>query len=118
MIDKIEIVRFIEREFNIKPDYPWEKFPNYAAFRHKRNRKWFGLLMNIKEDKLNIDGDNAIDVLNLKVIQEFIGPLRKKKGIYPAYHMDKNHWISINLNEFESLEEIEGLIIDSYELTY
>ena len=30
------------RIFDIKPDYPWEKFPDYAALRHKENQKWFG----------------------------------------------------------------------------
>ncbi|WP_323703336.1 MmcQ/YjbR family DNA-binding protein [Mammaliicoccus sp. Dog046] len=118
MIERTEVENYIKREFNIDPDYPWKKHTNYAVFRHKHNQKWFGLLMNINESKLNIDGDKEVEVLNVKVIQEFIGSVRMKKGIYPAYHMNKNNWVSINLNECDSLEEIEYLIIDSYELTH
>ncbi|WP_040983680.1 MmcQ/YjbR family DNA-binding protein [Oceanobacillus jeddahense] len=102
---------------DVKPDYPWEKFPNFAALRHKDNKKWFGLIMNITEDKLGIKNDRKIDVLNVKARKEFIGSLRKNENIYPAYHMDKDNWVSIVLDYTKDLDDIRDLIAESYELT-
>lgn len=103
MINREEVFSFIEEKYDIKPDYPWKTYSNYAALRHESDRKWFALIMDISEDKLGLDGDKVIDVVNLKVRKEFIGPLRKQEGIYKAYHMDKANWVSINLNEIDSI---------------
>lgn len=35
--------------------------------------------MDITSDKIGLNTDEHIDVINLKVRKEFIGPLRKKK---------------------------------------
>ncbi|WP_241966450.1 MmcQ/YjbR family DNA-binding protein [Staphylococcus nepalensis] len=68
-------------------------------------------------DKLALQSTETIDVINLKVRKELIGPLRKKEGIYPAYHMDKSNWITINLKETNTMNQIKDLIAESYELT-
>lgn len=117
MINRIQIFDLAKASYNILPDYPWAKHPNYAVLRHHNNGKWFGLIMDISKNKLNLVGNEKIDILNLKAPKEFIGPLRKKKGIYPAYHMDKSNWIIINLSEIDNLHEIQDLIAESFALT-
>lgn len=117
MLKREEVFEYSNEKYNVAPDYPWEKYPNYAALRHNDNEKWFGLVMDITADKLGLDSDETVDVLNLKVRKEFIEPLRQKDGIYSAYHMDKSNWITINLKEINSINEIKDLIAESYELT-
>ncbi|MBO1213163.1 hypothetical protein BUZ61_03285 [Staphylococcus nepalensis] len=73
--------------------------------------------MDMSADKLALQSTETIDVINLKVRKELIGPLRKKEGIYPAYHMDKSNWITINLKETNTMNQIKDLIAESYELT-
>ncbi|GGB77987.1 Uncharacterized protein conserved in bacteria [Staphylococcus nepalensis] len=73
--------------------------------------------MDMSADKLALQSTETIDVINLKVRKELIGPLRKKEGIYPAYHMDKSNWITINLKETNTMNQIKDLIAVSYELT-
>ncbi len=73
--------------------------------------------MDITSDKIGLNTDEHIDVINLKVRKEFIGPIRKKEGFYRAYHMDKSNWITINLKEINTINEIKDLIAESYELT-
>ncbi|NWK85421.1 MmcQ/YjbR family DNA-binding protein [Staphylococcus sp. GSSP0090] len=117
MITREQVFTFIKKAYGVEPDYPWEKYTNYAAFRHKDNRKWFALVMDITSDKLGIESTVRIDVINLKARKEFIGPLRQKSGVYPAYHMDKANWITVNLNEVNTMNQIKDLIAKSYELT-
>nr|WP_250210024.1 MmcQ/YjbR family DNA-binding protein [Morganella morganii] len=47
-----------------------------------------------------------------------VGSLRLKDGIYPAYHMNKEHWVTIMLDTEFSSEELKSLIDDSYRLTW
>ncbi|WP_250129849.1 hypothetical protein [Jeotgalicoccus sp. WY2] len=79
MLKRDDIFDFVSEKYDIKPDYPWEN-NDYTTLRHHDNEKWFALIMNITGDKIGLDNEDAIDVLNLKAREEFIGPLRKQKG--------------------------------------
>lgn len=58
-----------------------------------------------------------IDVLNIKCDPMMIGSLRMKEGFFPAYHMNKENWISILLDGTVSADEIKPLLELSYQLT-
>lgn len=73
--------------------------------------------MNVSGSKLGIKDDKEIDILDIKARPEHIGSLRKKEGILPAYHMNKEHWISIILSGHLSDKEIFDLLTESYHLT-
>lgn len=57
-----------------------------------------------------------VDVLNLKYEKDLAILLKDGKTILPAYHMNKNNWISILLEEAND-EMVLDLIAQSYELT-
>lgn len=112
-----DILNYTKRKYNTEPDYPWAKFPNYAVLRHDKNNKWYGLLMNVERHKLNIVGDGETEILNVKCDPELSGILRVENAILPAYHMNKEHWISIVLDGSVPDEEIFHLLDLSYNLT-
>ncbi|WP_147212065.1 MmcQ/YjbR family DNA-binding protein [Oceanobacillus sojae] len=111
------VLNYAKRKYDIDPDYPWAKFPKYAVLRHKKNNKWFGLLMDVDKEKLNIEGEEAVEVLNVKCDPGLASILREDSGILPAYHMNKEHWISIVLDGTLSKDEIFQLLDTSYHLT-
>jgi len=102
--------------FCVEPDYPWRKSPDAAVFRHVDSQKWFGLLMSVSPQFLRIPGDARIDILNVKCDPLLIGSLRQRPGFLPAYHMNKELWISIILNEVSD-DEVMELVCSSYDLT-
>ena len=106
--------------FQVKPDFPWEhssRYQSYGAFRHRSNRKWFALIMNVKREVLDRDGNTSpIDILNVKIPPAQGDELRQIPGIYPAYHMNHKTWISIVLDETLPDEKIWELIDTSYQL--
>lgn len=73
--------------------------------------------MNVTGTKTGLETEEKIDLLKVKVRPEQIGSLRKKEGILPAYHMNKEHWISILLSGPLSPTEIHDLLSESHELT-
>lgn len=107
--------------FQVKPDFPWEhssRYQSYGAFRHTSNRKWFALIMNVKREVLNKDGNTSlIDILNIKIPPAQGDELRQIPGIYPAYHMNHKTWISVVLDETLPDKKILELIDTSYQLT-
>lgn len=107
--------------FQVKPDFPWEhssRYQSYGAFRHTSNRKWFALIMNVKREVLDKDGNTSlIDILNVKIPPAQGDELRQIPGIYPAYHMNHKTWISVVLDETLPDKKILELIDTSYQLT-
>lgn len=117
MMKREEIIDYIEEKYTIYPEYIFGKFPNYCVFRHKRTKKWFGLIMTVPRNKLYGEEEIKIDVINLKINPELNEIVRNKNGYYPAYHMNKEHWITLDLSVVDDFDQIAGLIDDSFKLT-
>ena len=112
-----EIEKYINENYDAMQEYPWKKYPNFTTFKHSNNKKWFALIADVPFEKLKIKKEGIVDVINLKNIPEMIGSLRKDEGILPAYHMNKEHWITILLDGTVPKQKICDLIDISYDLT-
>ncbi len=115
-MDREKIFEYVKEEYNTIPEYLWDKYPLYAVLKHSNN-KWYGIIMNISKEKLGLEGKEEIDIMDVKCHPEMIGGLRLKKGFLPAYHMNKEHWITIILDGSVESEKIKELIDLSYEST-
>lgn len=115
-MNREEIFKYVKEKYNTIEEYLWEKYPMYAVLKHSNN-KWYGIIVNISKEKLRLDGKEEIDILNVKCEPEMIGSLRLMKGFLPAYHMNKEHWITILLDGSVESEKIKQLIDFSYDLT-
>ncbi len=111
------ILEFVQKEYNISPEFLWQKFPTYAVLRNKGNKKWFAVIMQLPKEKLSLGTNGEIDVLNIKCKPEGIFQLLDEgKGFLPAYHMNKRYWISVLLDGSVRFDRIKNLIKMSYEL--
>lgn len=117
MADRKDILAYVKDKYQVEPDYPWKTSPSHAVLRHEGSRKWFGLIMNISERKLGLERNCLVDVINLKCDPLLAGSLRNTPGIFPAYHMNKEHWITALLGGSLPDEKIFDLIDLSYHIT-
>lgn len=117
MLNRINLNKYISDTYGVNADYPWISKPEYAVYRHKSSKKWFGVVMTIPRTKLGLEGDLNVDVINLKCDPLLIGSLCKENGIFPAYHMNKSYWISVLLDGSTDDETIKWLLNLSYDLT-
>ena len=97
-------------------DYPFDEDFETAVLRHADNRKWYAIKMRVSRRKFGIDSDELIDVVNLKLPTEMFGSFSAAEGVYPAYHMNKVHWISVLLPDAAD-DLIEFLVNVSDEAT-
>ena len=102
--------------YGTSPDYPFEEDFVTAVLRHADNQKWYALVMRLSRRKFGFDSDEIIDVVNLKLPTEMFGSFGAEDGVYPAYHMNKLHWISVLLPD-ASKDLIRFLVNVSYEAT-
>ena len=102
--------------YGIAADYPFDEDFETAVFRHANNRKWYAIMMRVSRRKFGIDSDEVVDVVNLKLPLEIFGSFGAADGVYPAYHMNKLHWISVLLPDATD-DLIEFLVNASYEAT-
>ena len=76
-----------------------------------------GVVLEVSADKLGLPEAGIIDVLNVKSDPLLIGSLRGQDGYFPAYHMNKEKWLSIQLGKPELDDAIKDLLSLSHELT-
>ena len=112
-----ELTDYILATYSIEPDYPFPMDDVSHVFRHIENRKWFALVMNVPYKTLGLDAEGAVDIVNVKCDPLLIGSLRGKPGFLPAYHMNKDKWMTVLLDGTAGRDEIKMLLDVSYRLT-
>ena len=114
LMDRQQVFDFAKQRYGTEPDYPWKD--ENAVLRHA-DRKWYAVVLKVGRDKLGLEGNEIIDVINLKCDPLLIGSLCTQDGFHRAYHMNKEKWISIRLDGSVTEEQIKNLMDFSYELT-
>ena len=111
-----ELLQRIKTAYGIEPEDVFGD-PDIAVFRHTDNRKWFGVLMRIPLCKLGLPAEENGMILNLKAEPLFIDSIVDHQRIFRAYHMNKEHWISVLLDGSVSMDDLGFFIEGSYQLT-
>lgn len=109
------ITQYIRETYGTEAEYLWADSPGNAVFRHPASKKWYAALMHVLPEKLGLTGEDALDVMDIRCSTIMIGSLLSTKGFLPAYHMNKNHWISIILDNSVPDKEITPLLELSYD---
>ena len=112
-----ELLNHIAETYGITPDYPFEGDFTTAVCRHGNNRKWFAILMEIPKSRLGLSGEGTLNVVNLKISPEMLPSLLQERGVFPAYHMNKSHWVTAALDGTASEEMVAFLTEVSFTLT-
>ncbi len=113
---KQELFEYCRDAYGTLPDYPFEEDFETAVLRHASTRKWYAIVMKVSRPKFGFDSDEVIDVANLKLPTEMFGSFTPAEGVFPAYHMNKLHWISVLLPDAPD-DIVKFLVNVSFEAT-
>ena len=113
---KQDFLEYCLNTYGTVADRPFGKYPQVLALRHGNNNKVYALIMDVSPRKLGIDKDGSIEIVNLKLPNEMFGAFGKSDGVFPAYHMNKLHWISVAL-PYAADETLKFLANASFEAT-
>ena len=113
---KQQFLEYCLNTYGTSPDYPFDEDFETAVLRHGDNRKWYAIVMRVSRLKFGMNSDEVIDVVNLKLPTEMFGSFSAADGVYPAYHMNKLHWISVLLPDAPD-DVVQFLVNVSFEAT-
>ena len=113
---KQNFLEYCLNTYGTSADYPFDEDFETAVLRHVDNRKWYAIVMRVSRRKFGFESDEIIDVVNLKLPIEMFGSFGAGEGVYPAYHMNKLHWISVLLPDAPE-DVVSFLTNSSFEVT-
>ena len=113
---KQEFLEYCRGAYGTSPDYPFDDWMESAVLRHADNKKWYAIVLRVSRRKFGFDSDEVIDVVNLKLTAEMVGSFGVADGVYPAYHMNKLHWISVLLPDVAD-DTVQFLVKVSFQIT-
>ena len=111
-----KILQYAREQYGDEPEYLWAQYPEYAVLRRKDTQKWYALLMNIPKNRLGLDGEETVEVVDLRFDVDKLPSKIDNKSIFPGYHMNKKHWITVLLDGSVQLGEILGYLDKSFVL--
>ena len=112
-----ELAAHLTDTYSAAGEQLFAKYPSFQVFRHHGSKKWFAVIMDIPRKNLKLSGEGEISVVNLKCDTRLIGSFREEPGIFPGWHMNKAHWLTVVLDGTVEDEKIKFLVDMSYELT-
>ena len=113
---KLRLMEYCERKLGTEPEAPWEDSPDAYTFKTAKRNKWYALFMTIPYKSLGLAAKGTLDVVNIKLPPEKILDLIDRVHFYPAYHMNKKHWITIVLDKEVDETLVQQLLEESYGL--
>lgn len=72
--------------------------------------------MKISKSKLGDFSDEPVEALNLHATPATVANLVDNQTYFPGWHMNKQHWYTVILDEQIPDEKLYQLLADSYEL--
>ena len=114
-----ELIAYVANQYGRDLEFLWERFSDNAIWRRGDNGKWFGALLTVKRNKIIPgDDDSLVEILDVRCAPDVIDFVVDKKKIFPGWHMNKRHWITIVLDGRMDMPQIYSLLDNSYELAY
>ena len=114
-VDREEIFEYVKKQYGTIPEYLWSSSPDSAVLRHQ-NGKWYAVIMTVEKSKLGLNGDGAVEIIDVKCDPEMTGMIIQTYGFLPGYHMNKQHWITILLDGIVGESKILDFLDMSYDL--
>ena len=112
-----DVLRYVKERYNSTTVKPFKTNPDIKALVTAKN-KWYALFLDVEYNKLQKDSlvDSKVKIVNLKHLSSEISTVIDNRNIFPSYHMNKNHWISVVLDNNIDIEYVKELIRLSYNL--
>lgn len=109
-----QVIQYVKDTYQDELEFLWKRSPDNAILRRKDTGKWYGAMLVVSRQKLGLDSHEKVDILNLRIRPEDLAPVVDGVRFFPGYHMNKQHWYTICLDDSVSVEELRHRIDASY----
>lgn len=110
------LIAYVRQTYGDELEYLWPKFTDNAVWRRKDTQKWYAVILTVARNKLGLDGDEPVEVIDLRIDKQELQALIDNKKYFAGYHMNKRSWLTICLDGSVDLSEIKQRLDESYRL--
>ena len=89
------VVDYIRNKYGDEMEHLWPKSPENAIVRRKDNGKWYMAVLTISKRKLDIDSDELVEIIDLRMKPDDVETVVDRKKYFPGFHMNKKHWVTV-----------------------
>ncbi len=114
---KDRVLAYARETYHSIPDRPFPRSPGCEVLRHDDSRKLYALLKRVPYDRLGLEGEGQVDLLELRCDPLLRGSLCRQRGYLPAWQAHRENWVTVLLDGTVPLEEILPLLDLSFHLT-
>lgn len=111
-----KVITYARKKYGDELEYLWEKFSKNAILRRKDTEKWYAALLTVSKNKIGLNGEEVVEILDLRANPDEVDSIVDNKKYFPGYHMNKKHWITIILDGSVPEKELYKKIDISYSL--
>ncbi len=112
----LHFLDYAREVYGDEAEFLWEKSSDSGILRRKDSNKWYAAIMKLARNKLGEEASEVVEIVDLHVPTEKIAELLTCPGIYPGWHMNKKHWITVVLDGSLPDEVLYELVRESYRL--
>jgi len=111
------LVEYVHKKYGRDIEYLWARMPDDGVWRRGDNEKWFGGIFHVALNKVELGADNRIvEILDIRCAPEMLDFIVDRKTVFPGWHMNKRHWITIVLDGRMPIAQIRKLLDASYDI--
>ncbi len=110
-----DVHAYIRSQYGIDPIKAFKEDPGIMVFVRPDSNKWFAATKNIRCSSVDVAGNGRIDILNVQLNPRTVSSLRTREGFRPAWHMNRNKWVTVLLDGTVSDDEVRKLIDQAYQ---
>ncbi|EUB31354.1 MmcQ/YjbR family DNA-binding protein [Olsenella uli] len=101
-----ELHEYIASQYGSESVHMFRQDPGIAIFKRTDNKKWFAATKDVDYRTLGLEKDGRVGIVNVKLDPLIVASLKTREGFRPAYHMNRDNWITILLDGSAEGEEI------------
>lgn len=111
----LKLIEYVKSKYGDDLEFLWDKSPNNAIWRRRDNQKWYCAMLTTKAKSIGIDSSEHVELIDFRESIDIISTLIDNKNYFPAYHMNKKHWLTIKLDDCTlDFDTIKSHIDNSY----
>ena len=111
------LIAHVQQTYGDELEFLWPKAPFTGVWRHAASQKWYGLVARLDQAKLAPTlPTKEVEILNLHATPAQVTALVNHQQYFPAWHMNKQHWLTVILNDQVADTTLFELLAASYQL--